>query len=1032
MMRALWLLALAGQLAGSLPLIAQERGAITGAVVDHTTQAPLRGVQVVVVGTTLGGLTNQHGRFSIPNVPVGVQRVRASTIGYSQNEQEIVVQPGAAVQIAFELRQTAVELDGIVVNAVTGQAERRRELGTNTGTISAAEIDKAPITKLADVLTARTAGVTLQSASGTVGAAQRIRIRGANSLSLSNEPLVYVDGVQFSGAGGGLAVGGQNFSRLNDLNPEDIENIEILKGPAASALYGTAAANGVILITTRRGRTGNASWRFYTERGAVQDRNAYPSTYLSYQINDSTKPLFTSGGVLNAAGYTPCTNEAAARGSCRQDGVASLDPLRHSELSPFSTGHRQRVGVSVNGGSDGITYYMSADWEDDAGVIHFNTQERINLRANLTARLRDNATMQVTSGYTSSTLATISNDNSALGPLINGLLMAPYVPTDADIAASQPGSRPSYGFGYSLDDIGNNRTHQEVDRVTVGTMLSYSPFTWLTTNANTGLDFFNRFDHHTVQPGRIPLGAAWTPGRRTGIRAANYIHTGGLTGVATAKLHAALVSTSTLGTSYNRQQFRNTRCHGVGIVEGTASCSAASSLFEVEEQFTEVITIGAFARQQFALHDRVFLAGSIRGDDNSAFGEDFGLIYYPSASLSWVVSEEPFFPATGLLSNLRLRSSFGTSGLRPNFRDAVTLLESTAVRQGDQELSAVRLRSVGNTNLKPERTREHEIGGDVGMFENRVSLDVTYYQKLSRDALIRRQIAPSFGLTGDVNTTGVIFDNLGQIRNSGMELGLNTRLIEQPMLGLNVRLTASTLSNRIVEMGEGIEPIVFNRGQQRHQQGYPAAAFFQRSYTYHDADGDGKLTRDEVMLTSDTAVYIGASLPTNSQSLTADLRIMKNLTVSALLERRAGHKQLNSTEEFRCRTGFNRGDGNRGNCAGVADPNASLEEQARFVAARFHGTTAGFIEDADFIKWREVSVTAQASDRLATLYPALRGMSLTVSGRNLATWTRYSGMDPEINETGSQQFVLGGDFLQNEFNTQPPVRTLLVRVGYAF
>lgn len=1013
------------------PVIAQETGTLAGRVVDESTQQPLSGVQIFIAGSNRGTLTNQEGRFLIPGVQQGPQTIRAVVIGYSRGEQVVTIQGGQTVTVNFALQPSAVELDAVVVNAITGQAQRKRELGTNTANISASDIESAPITKMADVLTGRTAGVSLQGVAGTVGTSQRIRIRGANSLSLSNEPLIYVDGIQFSNSTGGLGVGGQDYSRLNDINPDDIASVEVLKGPAASALYGTAAANGVVLITTKRGRGGDTNWRVYQEFGVLDDETDYPDVFLAYQINDPTAPVFTSLGRLNSPrvnpAYTPCPNESFARGVCRQDAVASLNPFETQYLNPLSRGDRRKTGISASGGTDQVTFYVSGDVEDETGVIEFNTIDKTNLRANLSADVLPTLRVDVSSGYIRSNLQLNANDNNIFSPLINGLLATPYVPTQEEIDASSPGSRPSQGFGFDLRDIREIISNQEVDRFLLSTNVNYNPLEWLTINGNVGLDFFSRDDHQTVQPGRLPIAASYTPGRRTSSRASNYIYTGNASATGTFQLRPELVSTSTLGLSYNRSLFESTFCFGAGIVEGTRSCGAASSLFSIDEGFSEVITVGGFARQEFGWRDRVFLAGSIRGDDNSAFGTDFGFIYYPSASLSWVVSEEPFFPELGFLSSLRLRTAIGTSGLRPNFRDAVTLLGPVAVTRDNQEISAVRLSRVGNVDLKPERTTEYELGFDAGLLDDRISVDFTYFNKESRDALIERRIAPSFGLTNDVGTTGTVFDNLGKVRNWGTEAALNARVFEGRQAALNLRISNTTLDNEIEELGEGVEPIVFNRGNQRHQEGFPTGAFFGRKYEVNDANGDGLLSRSEVSLSTDpdSAVFLGYSLPTNSQSFSGDLTLFRYITISSLFERRAGHKQLNFTEGFRCRAGHARA--TRGNCAAVADPNASLDDQARFIGTRFLGTNFGYIEDADFVKWRELSVALGVPPTISRNARFLEGATLTLSGRNLKTWTDYTGLDPEINESGGD-----ANFTQGEFNTQPPLRYLTVRLDLRF
>lgn len=1033
--------------AGLNGLSAQSSGTVVGQVIDQATRQALPGVQVYVAGLNRGTLTDQRGQYVLTNIAAGAHRVNAVLIGYGEASQTATVMAGATVRADFAMRPSAVELNAIVVNAVTGQAQRKRELGTNTASISAAEIARAPIKTMSDVLTARAPGVQLQGVAGTVGTSQRIRIRGANSISLTNDPLIFVDGVQTSNSRGGFGVGGQDYSRMNDLNPEDIANVEILKGPAASALYGTAAANGVILITTKRGHGGAAQWRATVETGNSEDKNPYQNNFLTYQTRNAALPLFTTRGNLNAAGYTYCPNESAARGICTQETTLSLNPFETPELTPYTKGSRSKYGLSVGGGSETVNYYVSGDAEADQGVIDFNEQDKINLRANLGARVSDDLGLTITAGYTRSTLHLSANDNNIFSPIINGVLATPFVFSDSMKALSNPGGRTGTGFGYFKSDIEEILTQQQVDRFIIGTSGNYRPLGWLNVNANVGLDYFGRDDQLTLQPNRLPIAATYTPGFRQAQRTSNYIWTANLAGVAEYKVLPSLSMTTTAGSSFTRELFESTFCYGVGIVEGTNSCSATSSLFAVDEGFNEVRTVGAYLQEQANWRDRVIVAASVRGDDNSAFGQDFGFIYYPGASISWVVSEENFFPKLPILSNLRLRTAYGKSGQRPNFRDAVTLFEPVSATSSNKELPAVRLNRIGNPDLKPERTREIEGGFDLGLLDNRVSLDFTYFTKESQDALIQRPLPPSYGLTGDGGSTGVIFDNLGSIRNWGTELSLNTRLVNTRVAALNMRLTASTLDNRIEDLGEDIQPIIFNRGNQQHKQGFPTGAFHARRYEViqdslvkrqqQASNGRVLLQRGDVRLVdedrttsaNDTVHFMGYALPTNSQALSADLTLFGWVTISGLFERRAGNKQLNYTEYFRCVTGYARGIANAagGQCAGVADPDATVEEQARFIAARFYNTQSGYIEDATFIKLRELSLTLSTPGSLAQRVPTLRGASLTFSGRNLKTWTDYTGLDPEINESGG-----GANFTQGEFNTQPPLRHYTARLNFVF
>ncbi|HET7275891.1 MAG TPA: SusC/RagA family TonB-linked outer membrane protein [Longimicrobiaceae bacterium] len=1009
-----WLIAIALIAWGWPPAVAtaQDGGIVMGVVVDQSTQRPLVGAQVFVAGTSRGTITDQDGRYLIANVPTGQQIVRATLIGYSQAEQQVSVGEGATVTADFSLTPSAVKLGGVVVNAITGEEERKRELGTNVANIDVTDIQPATITKLADVLTGRTAGVVMQGVAGTTGTSQRIRIRGANSLSLSNDPLIYIDGVRFNNSKGGFGVGGQEPGRLNDIDPTNIASIEVLKGPAASALYGTAAANGVLLITTKRGRAGDATWNAYVEGGVIEDVNDYPVNIASFETDDPNAPFIVDGG-FNYDAYSLCANYNAARGNCTQDVTRSFNTLEDPRTTPFSKGNRTKYGLSVSGGSDELTYYLSGDVEDEQGVIDYNTMDKINLRANFTADIEENLTVQLNSGYVNSGLVLNQNDNSILSPLINGLIGgAMFFPNEA----GEDLNENNFGWGFSQADLRQLVTNQDVDRFIIGANANYRPFSWLTANANVGMDLVDRHDFETVQPGRFFYGSTVALGYRSSWRSNSYLYTGNASAAATFDLQPNLVSTSTVGASYIRDLFEGTYCFGAGIVEGTASCEATSSLFEVDEDFSEVKTLGAFFQQELAWNDRVFLAAAIRGDDNSAFGQDFGFIYYPSASLSWVVAEEPWFPEVNFLSTLRLRTAYGESGLRPDFRDAVTYFSPVAVTVNGEDVSAVTLGDTGNDKLEPEKTREYEFGFDAGLFSDRLSVEFTYFHKESEDALVSRPLPPSFGLSSSV------WDNLGSIRNSGTELALNARILETRDASFNMRVSATSIDNEIVSLGENIEPIILNRGEQRHQEGLPAGAFVQPKFTYDDADGNGILSPTEVEVDT-IATFIGPALPTFSRTLSGDLTLFDFITVTTLFDWRGGNYQLNGTESFRCVTALSWGD--RG-CTATGDPNASLEEQAAFIASGFYGTEAGYIEDAEFIKWRELSLTLGVPASLSNYLPMAEGASLTVAGRNLATWTDYTGLDPEVNESG------GSNFSQNEFNTQPPVRYFTVRLNFTF
>ena len=1013
---------------GAVTAAAQQTGTVTGQVSDASTGQPLTGVQMQVAGTNIGGLTDQNGRYLITRVPTGEQTIRAVLIGYAQATETVSITAGGTATADFQLRTSAVPLEAVIVSAATGREQRSRELGSKVSSIEVQDLNPAPVTTFADAIGGRSSGVIMQDVNGTTGTSQRIRIRGANSLSLSNEPLIYVDGVQISTSTDGFGVGGQDPSRLNDLNPNDIANIEIVKGPAASALYGTAAANGVILITTKRGRPGDSNWTVFAETGVMDDITDWPANYLAYSLDDGgdpNAPVIVDGS-FNGANYGTCSNRAAAAGLCEQVGMIQFNPLEDSRTTPFSTGVRQRYGASVRGGTEQVRYFVSGQYEDETGVIDYNVSEKVNFRANLDAELAETVDLSVSFGYTDSNLGLNSNDNSIFSPIINGLAGMPwFIPEEP--GSSVP-SADNFGWGFSKDDLAYLVTYQDVDRFMTSANLRWRPMPWLTVNATGGLDMTDIHDYETLQPGSPMawLALSYRNGFRDSQRGNDYLYTGQASAVGTFDLTDGLLSTTTVGMSYSRDLREDTECYGSSLIPGTASCGTTASEFFIDENFAEVKTVGAYVQQELAWRDRVFVAAGLRADDNSAFGQDFDLAYYPSASLSWVVAEEEWFPELDFLSTLRLRSSYGVSGLQPGFRDAITLYSPATVASPAGDIPGVQLDVTGNVELKPERSAEYEFGFDSGLFDDRLALEFTYFNKKSEDALVSRRLSGSLGLTASR------YENLGSIRNSGTEFLANLMVFDTDNFGLNLGFSNTTLDNEIETLGENVEPITFNRGLQRHEEGYSAGSFFQRELVWDDTDGDGKIDYwdtdgngvvdpDETEITLGEEKYIGPALPTWQRSIFADVRVFDFLTISTLFEGRGGHYTGNDSEAFRC------GLSSTYRCAAVADPDASLEDQARYVADRYLGSAYGFVEKGDFYKWRELSVTFSVPEAWSQRFSRAEGLRLTLAGRNLATFTDYSGLDPETVEGGGN-----ANFSQSEFNTQPPVRYLMLRLDYTF
>lgn len=1007
-----------------LSVAAQQAGSITGQVFEEGTQTPLSNVQVQVVGTSRMMLTNEQGRFLFSGLPPGTYDVRLSGLGYGQATATATVAAGEAASVRVELAPSALQLDALVVSTVTGQVERKRELGNVVGRISAEQIEPAITTNLSEVLQARTPGVTVAQSSGASGTSQRIRIRGSNSISLQNDPLLIIDGVQVNNSATGLDaldanavwVGGAETSRWNDLNPSEIENVEIIKGPAAAALYGTAAANGVILVTTKRGRIGGSRWNAHVEYGGIDLDAEFPANYQQIGTDPETGDRVGS-----------CNLDLRSRGLCvaTPDSLLVYNPWVADD--PFRTGHRQTIGLNVSGGSDDIGYFVAGETEREQGVLDPNQVRRHSFRANLDGRLRDDLSVTVTTGYVRSKVTLPFSDNTAWGAMGNGLL------------AQAEYARDELRQGWFLrppDEFFFVDTGQEINRFTGGVNLNWQPISWLNLVAQGGLDHASRHDFQLAESGITDASASLEEGFRYSNRFDVETMNLNMSGTGTHELREGLISTSTLGAAYTRDALFGSWANGRQLLAGTGTLGGAAAGAVIDETAQEIITLGAFVRQQFAWQDRLFLTASLRGDDNSAFGADFDIVTYPAFSAAWVVSEEQFFPDVAAIGQLRLRGAYGQSGQRPGFRQARTFYNPVAVSAGVSELTAVSIGGTGNAILSPERSEEWEGGFDLGLFDNRLGIELTYYDKSTRDALVARRLAPSLGAS---NTR---FENIGKVSNRGLELQLNAQLLNAEQVQWDAMITASRTRNRVDDLGEGVEPIIFNSGNvQRHTEGFPLGAFFQQSIAYEDLNGDGMLSRvncpDQPELTlpdgsmpdceitlSEDVEYMGTPFPTREVGLTTSLTLFRNVRLSGQLDYKGGHHQFDYTRYFRC-AGVQ-------NCADVHVEDAPLEEQAAYFAARFMDSFAGYIEEADFLKLRELAITYNVPQRFVQRMNA-SAMTITLAGRNLATWTKYTGFDPEVNSLAyAGAGAAGGDFYTQDFLTLPPMRQWSARINFTF
>lgn len=946
---------------------ARQGRPVAGTVVDGRSQRPLAGAQLVVEGTDRGALTDAVGRFRIDDVSGTEVTLVATMIGYRTARQ--TVRPGdTAIQLA--LSESAIELDEVVVTGTPGGTERRA-LGTVVGKVDAGELmEVAPITNVGQLLNARVPGVTMMGGIGVLGEGPRVRIRGRTSISLKSDPIIYVDGIRVTNeTGTGPAFqGAQSTSRLMDFDPNQIESIEVIKGPAAATLYGTEASNGVIQIITKRGTPSERPVLTATIRqGANWFMNPEGRVQQNYNRDPATGELLGPFNIFES-------ERAAGR-----------------EI--FETGRLASYGLSASGGTEGLQYYISADYTDNHGIEPNNAVSRFAGRTNLDLRPNSSIHVSTSLGFTRQRIDL---------PFSNAVTC-----TICQVVRAQPLLRNTNQLGfffaatpYILREAIS--MWQELDRYTAGVQLSQRT-AWFSHRLAVGTDQTSQGDNFLATVPRpevaplLPL-AQWRTGQKIADRRLIRVNTVDYGATATANVIDGWQSQTSVGAQYFGTSTHFTRSEGQNFPAPGLNAVTAAANTLAGEDFVENVTVGAYLQQQLSFRDRIYLTGAIRGDDNSAFGDDFDFVVYPKISASWVISEEPFWNV-GLIDQLRLRAAYGQSGQQPQSFAALQTYSATTARGGASGLTP---ESIGNPELGPERGEEIEAGFEAALFGGRFGIEFTYYDKRTEDAILLRQNAPSSGFPGTQ------FVNGGLITNKGIELGLNGDVLDTERLRWSLGLHLSTNENKVVDLDPDDPSLTFipTIFENRIVEGFPISGHFKQkvvSATYNPTTG----RMENILCDGGTGlrglepggapvdcsvaprVYLGPAEPRWEGAFTSDLTFANRLQLKAQLDFRGGNRLFYFDRWITCTT-YLICEESPGIRPEAVDPIAAAEAQigAPNIAVSHYASKA------DFVKLREVSVSYILPDGMASAFGARRAR-IAVTGRNLHTWTDYIGLDPE-------------------------------------
>jgi TonB-dependent SusC/RagA subfamily outer membrane receptor len=977
--------ALALVVCSTAPLLAQT-GQINGTITSTGTGRPLPDVQVSVTGTRLGAVTNQDGRFVIANVPAGERQVVAQLIGYGEERSTVTVTTGAAVTVNFEMRVRAVELEGLVVTG-TAIAARKREVGNSIALITAEKIESIPGVGVEDILRGRTLGVTVSGSTNQPGAGSRLMLRGVNSVYGRQEPLVYVDGVRiFSDAwesSNGSLQGAESVTGLSGINPSDIERIEVIKGAAASTLYGTEASAGVIQIFTKRGRAGAPRWTLNMETTMARPGHVGPE-------EDPT-------GLQ--------VNRCDIRGPSWPE-AEPLDPTCPASGSWLRNGWGRSVDLNVRGGSEDVTYFLSTGYEQETSVINWEDgdgAQSFNLRANFGFNGFEDFQIRFNTNYRRQDIDWIPQGDDDEGLLYN-VVRAFDDNTDNQDALV-------------FDKISN----QIINQFNFSSNVSWAQRDNLAHRLNIGVDWSN--SHYiTDRPFEYfdnPEGTRTVDIENRRLITVDYAgsYSSGIPG-----LSDAFTSVLSVGGQFTANEDTGNRTD-VNTAPGPGNWTLINyqNRTNTNEDYQGRRSGGFFLQEQLGWANRLFLTGGFRADSHSDFGEDldhkYYFLIYPKLQATYTLSDHSFWPSWW--PTARLRGAYGESGEPPP--PGVQIVQFQASSLADENALGFIIINQGNPKIGPEITKEWEFGFDGALFNDRLSYEFTRYLRKTVKGLIPIDPPPSNGIAESV------FLNIGDWSGHGYEGALEFLAFDRPSLQLNLSAKyqyndtkMGTLSNDATE--------TLNLGyENRYKPGVTMPSYINFRQTNPDAMG-------ELPVYSDTMEVFGPTYPPHEVSLGVTATLWNRLTLDTFLFSQWGHLLLDDMAQEMQEAG-----GYWPTCKAIdqqvqaflnQEPGSSIADlRSRDIARCSQAYTNNYdwVTDADFIRLGTVSASYRLPESwLRRLSGRISQATLQLQAYNLWIWTEFEGVHPDALVNTAAEIDRAAGFI-----LPPPKRfTLSLRANF--
>lgn len=978
-----------------------KRYTISGKVTDASGNAAIPGAVVKILNTTLVTSTSSAGNYTFAvDLAPGKYQIQFSYVGYKSVTQSVDLGTGNTVQLNASLSGDAVGLDEVIVTG-TSQGTTRKQLGSYVSTVKGDDLNKAPSGNALASLQGKTPGAQISQNSGDPAGGISVRLRGISSVNSSSEPLYIIDGVIVNNSttrvtntsgnyDGGNFVGSIGQNRMVDINPADIDHIEVLNGAAAAAIYGSRANAGVIQIFTKRGKTGEPQVSFNTSLVISE---------LRKQIEVNQAPI-KFGGSVDAQTQdilTPTlTNTTPVTRYNYQDYI-------------FRTGIGTDNSVSVSGGNDNTKFYTSAGYFSNQGIIKNTDFRRMNFRANLDQKINNWVRMTAGFNYVHSDANEKPDGNSFFSPMNSVTIIGNFhdlFTRDVLGNLKAVGERGRVNPVSVIEDI---KQRQFVNRVIANAGLKLNPVKNLTVDYSMGVD--NSIQNGTtyippfaynVSTGFFGGGPTLDPslnGYASTANATTTLFNNELNFTYDAKLSNLLSSTTQLGGSYQYQKDLFSLLNGRGLAPFTQVVNSASTILVNNDSRSEFSISGAYLQQNFKYKDHLFVTGALRVDQSTVFGEDNRTQYYLKGNVSYVLSSADYWKKLGISSwwnSFKLRAAYGESGnltgIQPYDRFNVYSPGSLNSRT-----SLVSSGILANTSVKPERQKELEVGTDMSFFNNRLGVTFSWYNKNVSDLLLPVVVAPSTGFSS-------LLDNIGgTLRNRGVELMLTGVPVKTTDFSWTTTLIYNRNRNKVIGSGAR-RTLATNAGAPVSIiDGYPAGVFWGSYFARND---DGTLLTNALGIPlaeaprvngvpSGTPVQkvIGDPNPDYTGSLVNDFTY-KKLSLHIQLDAVQGGDVWNA--DWRTRQGV-------GN--GKITEAEDLGQLPRGYVAGVYNIEEWRIDDGSFVKLREISLSYNIGK-----VKFVKDLTVNLSGRNLISWDNYKGYDPELNSGGQSTLLRNIDF----------------------